>query len=160
MWQWENLAGELQAAEHTEYGTLTLAAPDGGHEIVPGTSMTFQAVRPGDRTTPHSHSWWHLYFVRSGSGAVVFDETGDTAALSEGDILLIPAWSVHHFENGGVGNDGSQNGAFKNGAFENGAFKNGGTADDLLLLNMSNLPQLALLDNKFSKEHERTEDHE
>jgi hypothetical protein len=74
--------------------------------------------------------------------------------LSEGDILLIPAWSVHHFENGEVENDGSAN-----GAFENGGSANGGTADDLLLLNMSNLPQLALLDNKFSKEHGRTEEH-
>ncbi|MFF8102624.1 cupin domain-containing protein [Streptomyces sp. NPDC016640] len=128
LWQWETLAKEIEAAEHTPYGTLTLAAPDGRHEIVPGTSMTFQAVRPGERTTPHSHSWWHLYFVRSGSGTVTFDDTGESAGLSEGDIMLIPAWSVHHFENP----DGTT---------------------DLLLLNMSNLPQLAALYNNFSEEH-------
>ncbi|WP_280719452.1 cupin domain-containing protein [Kitasatospora sp. MAP5-34] len=128
MWQWEALAEALEAAEHTEYGTLTLATPGGSHEIVPGTSMTFQAVRPGERSTPHSHSWWHLYFVRSGSGTVIFDETRETAELSEGDILLIPAWSVHHFENREAGGD-------------------------LLLLNMSNLPQLAGLHINFSKEH-------
>ncbi|WP_329164217.1 cupin domain-containing protein [Streptomyces sp. NBC_01387] len=115
-------------AEHTEYGTLTLAMPEGSHEIFPGASMTLQAVRPGESTTPHSHSWWHLYFIRSGSGVVVFDETQETVELSEGDVMLIPAWSVHHFKNGEA--DG-----------------------DLLLLNMSNLPQMSGLHNKFSKEH-------
>ncbi|WP_158707458.1 cupin domain-containing protein [Streptomyces sp. NRRL F-2799] len=128
LWQWENLAKELAAADHTEYGTLTLATPDGDHQVVPGTSMTFQSVRPGEHTTPHTHSWWHLYFVRSGSGALVFDETEETVRLSGGDIMLIPAWHVHHFENN-----------------ESGV--------DLLLLNMSNLPQLATLHNKFSKEY-------
>ncbi|MFM9371523.1 cupin domain-containing protein [Streptomyces sp. Da 82-17] len=128
VWQWENLAKELAAAEHTQYGTVTLAAPDGDHQVVPGTSMTFQSVRPGERTTPHTHSWWHLYFVRAGFGVVVFDETEETVELSDGDIMLIPAWHVHHFEN--RGSDG-----------------------DLLLLNMSNLPQLADLHNKFSKEY-------
>ncbi|MET8561710.1 cupin domain-containing protein [Streptomyces flaveolus] len=128
VWPWKTLAKEIEAAEHTPYGTLTLAAPDGRHEIVPGTSMTFQAVRPGERTTPHSHSWWHLYFVRAGSGTVIFDDAQESAELSEGDIMLIPAWSVHHFENPY------------------------GQAD-LLLLNVSNLPQLAGLHNNFSKEH-------
>lgn len=127
LWQWEHLAKEIASAEHTEYGTLTLASPGGSHEVVPGTSMTFQVVRPGDRTTPHTHSWWHLYFVRSGTGSVIFDESGDSASVSEGDILLIPAWSAHHFENPGPG-------------------------QDLMLLNMSNLPQLAALHNNFSKE--------
>ncbi|MFE4716456.1 cupin domain-containing protein [Streptomyces sp. NPDC056728] len=127
VWQWEALAKEIEAAEHTPYGTLTLAVPGGSHEVVPGTSMTFQAVRPGERTVPHSHSWWHLYFVRAGSGTVIFDEIGESAELSADDIMLIPAWAVHHFENhDGVG--------------------------DLLLLNMSNLPQLAGLHNNFSKE--------
>lgn len=126
LWPWKALAEDLRTAEHTEYGTITLARPDGSHEIVPGTSMTFQAVRPGESTTPHSHTWWHLYFVRSGTGTVIFDETGESSELSEGDILLIPAWSVHHFENPA------------------------GEAE-LLLLNMSNLPQLAALDNNFSK---------
>ncbi|AWT44776.1 MULTISPECIES: cupin domain-containing protein [Streptomyces] len=128
VWQWENLAKELEAAEHTEYGTLTLAAPGGSHEIVPGTSMTFQVVRTGDRTTTHAHSWWHLYFVRSGAGTVIFDETGESAELTGGDILLIPAWSAHHFENHEAD-------------------------EDLLLLNMSNLPQLAAIHNNFSEEH-------
>lgn len=128
VWQWTTLAKELEAAEHTEYGTLTLGAPEGSHEIIPGTSITLQAVRPGDRTTPHSHSWWHLYFVQSGSGTVIFDTTRETAELSEGDIMFIPAWIVHHFENRDA--DG-----------------------ELLLFNMSNLPQLAGLHNDFSKQH-------
>ncbi|MFJ4715554.1 cupin domain-containing protein [Streptomyces sp. NPDC088785] len=127
IWPWKTLAEELAAAEHSEYGTLTLAGPDGGHQIVPGTSMTFQAVRPGERTTPHAHSWWHLYFVRSGSGVLVLDETSEDVGIDDDDILLIPAWWTHHFENRG-------------------------SEGDLLLLNMSNLPQLASLHNKFSTE--------
>ncbi|MGW6318120.1 cupin domain-containing protein [Streptomyces sp. NPDC055099] len=127
IWPWKSLAKELEAAEHSQYGTLTLTGPDGGHEIVPGTSMTFQSVRPGEHTTPHAHSWWHLYFVRSGSGVLVLDETGETVELDGDDVLLIPAWWTHHFENRG-------------------------TEDELLLLNMSNLPQLVSLHNKFSRE--------
>src|SRR5947207_1778443 len=96
IWPWKALADELNAAEHTEYGSLTLSMPNGDHQIVPGTAMTFQIVPPGGRTTPHSHSWWHLYFVRSGTGSVVFDDPGETNALNGGDILLIPAWTVHH----------------------------------------------------------------
>lgn len=127
LWQWKTLAEEIAAAEHTEYGTLTLSTPDGGHEVLPGTSMTFQVVRPGGRTTPHAHSWWHLYFVRSGLGSLVFTELGDTAELTAGDIVLIPAWVMHRFDNNGA-------------------------ADDLVLLNMSNLPQQAGLGNLLSRQ--------
>ncbi len=126
VWQWKTLAEELGAAEHTEYGTITLSTPDGGHEIVPGTAMTFQVVKPGDRTTPHSHSWWHVYFVRSGAGSVVFDGSDEAAELNTGDIMHIPAWAVHHFENRGV-------------------------EEDLVLLNMSNYPQQSGLGNLLSK---------
>lgn len=129
LWQWRTLADDISSAEHTEYGTLTLSTPDGGHEVLPGTSMTFQVVKPGGRTTSHAHSWWHLYFVRSGQGSLVFTELGDTAELNAGDIVLIPAWVMHRFENHGA-------------------------ADDLVLLNMSNLPQQAGLGNLLSREGE------
>lgn len=132
IWQEKTVAEELDAAEHTEYGSLTLSKPDGAHEIVPGTSMTFQVVKPGGHTTPHAHSWWHLYFVRSGTGVVVFDDTRETAELNAGDIMLIPAWSVHRFENRG-------------------------TQEDMVLLNMSNLPQQADLRNLLSEE-KKTDD--
>jgi mannose-6-phosphate isomerase-like protein (cupin superfamily) len=83
-------------------------------------------VRPGDRTTPHEHAWWHLYFVRAGTGTMVFGDPDDTVGLDAGDIVFIPAWVQHHLENG--------------------------TTDDLLLLNMSNLPQQGELNNLLSKE--------
>jgi gentisate 1,2-dioxygenase len=133
IWQWKVLAQELDATEHTEYGTLTLSTPGSAHEIVPGTAMTFQVVKPGGRTTPHSHSWWHLYFARSGSGSVIFDELHDAAELNAGDIMLIPAWSVHHFENRRA-------------------------QDDLVLLNISNLPQQADLRNLLSQEGEASDE--
>lgn len=118
---------ELASTEHTEYGTLTLAMPNGVNEILPGMSLTIQVVPPGDRTTPHSHSWWHLYVVRSGAGSVIFDELPDAAGLEAADLVLIPAWSVHHFENREA-------------------------ADDLVLLSMTNLPQQAILSNLLSRE--------
>ena len=127
LWRWKALSGELRQAEHTEYGTLTLSTPDGSCEIIPGASLTFQAVKPGDRTTPHAHSWWHLYFVRSGTGAVLFDEPKGEVRLNAGDLLLIPAWATHRFENQGP-------------------------REDLILLNMSNVPQQAVLNNLLSEE--------
>jgi gentisate 1,2-dioxygenase len=126
VWQWDTLAKELDGAEHTEYGTLTLSGPDGGFEVAPGTSMTFQVVEPRGSTTPHEHAWWHLYFVRSGTGAIVFGEPDDAAGLSTGDIVFIPAWVPHHLENDAT--------------------------DDLVLLNMSNLPQQSELNNLLSRE--------
>jgi mannose-6-phosphate isomerase-like protein (cupin superfamily) len=126
VWQWSTLAEELDKAEHTEYGTLTLSAPNGGFEVAPGTSMTLQVVQPGDRTTPHEHAWWHLYFVRSGTGTMVFGAPDDVVRLNAGDIVFIPAWVPHHLENGAT--------------------------QDLLLLNMSNLPQQSELNNLLSEE--------
>lgn len=127
IWKWKALADDLATAEHTQYGTLTLSLPNGSHQPVPGTAMTFQVVRPGGRTTAHSHSWWHLYFVRSGKGSVVFDEPRETAELDVGDIMLIPAWSVHHFENHGA-------------------------PEDMVLLSITNLSQQADLANLMSRE--------
>lgn len=126
IWQWKTVSEELGGAEHTEYGTVTLSTPDGSFEVIPGTSMTFQVVKPGERTTPHSHTWWHLYLVRSGAGSVVFDESHGATEVDSGDVVLIPAWAVHHFENRGAD-------------------------EDLLLINISNLPQQAALHNLISR---------
>jgi gentisate 1,2-dioxygenase len=120
LWQWKTLAKELAVAEHTEYGSLSLSTQDGQHEIVPGAAMTFQVVAPGGRTTPHQHAWWHLYFVQAGSGTAIFADDG-TAELDTGDVMLIPAWSMHRFENH--------------------------STRDMVLLNMSNQPQQAALSN-------------
>jgi gentisate 1,2-dioxygenase len=129
VWQWKTLADALGTAEHSERGTIALTMPDGDTEVVPGTAVAFQVITPGGRTTSHAHTWWHLYVVRSGTGTVVFDELDETADLNPGDIMLIPAWSMHHFENRG----GSQ---------------------DLVLLNLMNLPHLADLGNLLSEEME------
>ena len=128
IWPGDALAKELDQAEHNEYGRLTLSAPDGGLEVLPGTSMTLQVVRPGDATTPHEHAWWHLYFVRSGAGTAVFDEPDGPVRVGDGDILFIPAWVAHHLENDAE------------------------SGQDLILLNMSNLPQQSELNNLRSKE--------
>lgn len=129
IWQWQALAEELDTAEHTERGSFALSIPDGTTEIVPGTALAFQVVKAGGRTAAHAHSWWHLYFVRSGAGSVVFDEQHEDAELNGGDILLIPAWVAHHFENQGA-------------------------AEDLVLLNLLNIPQQANLGNVLSQDKE------
>jgi mannose-6-phosphate isomerase-like protein (cupin superfamily) len=122
LWQWTTLAEELSVAEHTERGSLALSALDGDAESIPGVGAAFQVLKPGGRTTPHSHSWWHLYLVRSGVGRAEFDEVHGGAHLNAGDILLIPAWVQHSFENLDA-------------------------EEDLVLLNLLNIPQQTVLGN-------------
>jgi gentisate 1,2-dioxygenase len=128
IWRWRDLTDELRTAEHTEYGTLTLSKRDGDNEIVPGAALTVQVVKAGERTTSHCHSWWHVYFVRAGTGTVTFDDLFESVDIHPGDVLLIPAWVVHHFENDREG------------------------PEDIMLLSMTNLPQQAALDNRLSRE--------
>jgi gentisate 1,2-dioxygenase len=129
VWRWQELAEMLQAVGHTERGSLTLASGDtaGSCEILPGIAISTQVVKSGASTRSHAHAWWHLYFVQAGVGRALLGETLDATALSRGDLLLIPAWCGHRFENtGGV--------------------------DDLVLMSMTNLPQQARLSNLLADE--------
>jgi gentisate 1,2-dioxygenase len=120
-WSWRETADRLGTVEHPERGTLALTLPDGRAEIMRDVAVAYQVVPAGYSTTPHAHTWYHLFIVRSGSGTVTFHDGGESSRLSAGDIVLVPAWSMHHFTNPG--------------------------SDDLVLLNVMNIPLLADLGN-------------
>ena len=131
VWRWAELAEQLEASEHSERGTLTLstAATAGGCELVPGMAISIQVVRAGCQTRPHAHSWWHLFLVQSGTGTMLLGDSLDATRLSRGDLVLVPAWCEHHFENL-VGQD------------------------SLVLMSITNLPQQARLSNLLADEPE------
>ncbi|WP_044364380.1 cupin domain-containing protein [Streptomyces natalensis] len=120
-WQWSQLAQGLGDVEHPERGTLALSLPDGSAEVLRDVAVGYQVVPAGEHTGPHAHSWYHLSVVQTGTGTVTFDESGETVELNPGDILLVPAWSLHRFTNP--------------------------TSQDLVLLNLMNIPLLARLGN-------------
>lgn len=128
VWRWRDISGGLGDAEHPERGTLALSMPDGGAEIIRDVAVAYQVVPAGKSTTPHAHTWYHLFVVQSGSGTVTFQDTGETTDLNPGDLLLVPAWSPHHFDNP--------------------------TGQDLVLLNLMNIPMLAHLGNLASRQPE------
>jgi mannose-6-phosphate isomerase-like protein (cupin superfamily) len=121
--------GQFPYPEFRERYSARLSMPDGRAEIVRDTAVAYQVVRSGDQTTAHAHSWWHLFVVRSGTGSIVFANPHEQAELHVGDIVLVPAWVTHHFDNPGV-------------------------QGDLVLLNLMNIPQLADLGNISSRERD------
>jgi gentisate 1,2-dioxygenase len=103
IWRAGEIAERLGATAIDERGTLALIDPNGAGKaaIAPGTSCVIQVVPPARRTGVHSHSFWHLCLVRSGSGGVSLGDDGAEDALSAGDTLFIPAWCPHAFSNSG-----------------------------------------------------------
>lgn len=128
-WNWQEIARRLRTVEHPERGTIALTLPDGSAEIMRDVAVAYQVVPAGQTTTPHAHTWYHLFIVQSGTGTITFHEGDETNHLSAGDILLIPAWSTHHFTNS--------------------------TSDDLVLLNVMNIPLLADLGNLATDQPQR-----
>ncbi|MFI6685549.1 cupin domain-containing protein [Streptomyces sp. NPDC050485] len=121
LWRWAELSQELGGVEHPERGTLALALPDGSAEVLRDVAVAYQVVPAGERTSPHTHTWYHLFVVQAGTGTVTFHDRSETTELHIGDILLVPAGSPHHFDNP--------------------------TGQDLVLLNLMNIPLLAHLGN-------------
>ena len=99
-----------------KYSETVLFFPAAGQTCHAYCTFCFRWPQFGERTRPHAHSWWHLFFVRAGSARAVL-KSHASRALAEGDLLLVPAWTDHHFEND--------------------------SPKDLVLLSMSNLPQQA-----------------
>ncbi|HKV00063.1 MAG TPA: cupin domain-containing protein [Vineibacter sp.] len=122
VWPGNDIRHELSARAHGERGTLALVNPDLGDAgaVAPGLSLAVQVVRPGDCTRTHAHSFWHLYLVQEGHGVVDLGDCVGARPLVAGDILLLPAWCPHAFDN------------------------RDGTAD-LVLIALQNLPQCAAL---------------
>ena len=131
VWKWKELAEQFDTSAHTERGTLTLstADPAGRCELVPGMAISIQVVSAGGRTRPHAHAWWHLFVVQAGTGTMVLGSARDEVQLSRGDLVLVPAWCEHHFENTSE-------------------------QESLALMSMTNLPQQAGLSNLLAHEPE------
>jgi gentisate 1,2-dioxygenase len=104
IWRGRDLAARLGSAEVAERGTLALIDADGtgNATIAPGLSGVIQVVPPAGETSVHSHSFWHLCLVRSGSGAVSIGRESAEDPIREGDTLFIPAWCPHAFSNRGA----------------------------------------------------------
>jgi gentisate 1,2-dioxygenase len=101
LWCWEELVASLAKSSTGERGSITLTPPGDCQEpsIAPGISAALQLIPPGEKTAPHAHSFWHIYFVRSGHGELHIGEAASAQRLSPGDIVYIPAWCDHSFAN-------------------------------------------------------------
>jgi gentisate 1,2-dioxygenase len=115
-----------------ERGALALSDPEApdGFSFIDGLSITVLIVPGLSATRPHSHSWWHLFLVRSGRGAVrlehgAIDDSSPTP-IEAGDVLFVPAWREHSFRCS--------------------------STEDLSMLVFGNLPQQARLANKLERQ--------
>jgi len=131
VWKWKEIVEQFDTTAHTERGTITLstAATAGRCELLPGMAISIQVVNAGGRTRPHAHSWWHLFFVQAGAGTMVLGSAQDVVQLSRNDLVLVPGWCAHHFEN----TTGQES---------------------LVLMSLTNLPQQAGLSNLRADEPE------
>lgn len=129
LWRWQNLSQILREVEQKERGALALSLGESGDdcEILPGFSMTLQVVKPGGRTRPHAHSWWHLFYMQQGTGKAFLGDQSDEATLKCGDVLLVPAWCSH-------------------------CFMNEAQDEDLIMMVLGNLPQQLELSNFLARE--------
>ncbi|MVV47764.1 cupin domain-containing protein [Pseudomonas sp. PB120] len=128
VWKGAELTQARKNLEHSDVDTVALAHDTSveGCEVTPGMAIAMQWLNPGVVLKGHAHSWWHLFVIQSGSGALTLGDA-DEVSVSPGDVLLVPAWTKH-------------------------GFVNTGTVEPLAMLNMSNMPQVALLSN-FADSH-------
>lgn len=128
VWKGSELAQLPQTLAASEVDIVALAhdKSTAGCEVTPGMAIAMQWLNPGVMLKGHAHSWWHLFVIQSGSGLLTLDEA-DEVNVSPGDVLLVPAWTTH-------------------------GFVNPSTSTPLAMLNMSNMPQMALLSN-FADSH-------
>ncbi|KPC52716.1 cupin domain-containing protein [Amantichitinum ursilacus] len=116
--------------------TIALAVGPGetGCEVVPGMAMSMQWINPGEQMQTHKHSWWHLFFIQSGHGTVTLQDPDsglpEVTVLAPGDWVLVPAGITHRFDNSSA-------------------------SAPLVMMNINNLPQQALL-SSFSVENTDT----
>jgi gentisate 1,2-dioxygenase len=128
VWKGAELADMRQTLEGSEVDIVALAHDKSikGCEVTPGMAMAMQWLKPGAVLNGHAHSWWHLFVIQSGCGALTLGDA-DEVTVSLGDVLLVPAWTKH-------------------------GFVNTSAVEPLAMLNMSNMPQMALLSN-FADSH-------
>ena len=123
VWKGDELTDMRQSLAASEVDIVALAHADDteGCKLTPGMAVSMQWLKPGTTLNGHAHSWWHLFIIQSGCGALTLGDA-EEVSVSIGDVLLVPAWTRH-------------------------GFVNTSTTEPLAMLNMSNMPQMAQLSN-------------
>lgn len=123
VWKGTELSDLRQTLENSDVDIVALAHGNhtDGCQLTPGMAVSMQWLVPGSTLAGHAHAWWHLFIIQSGSGALSLGEAEDVN-VAPGDVLLVPAWTRH-------------------------GFVNTSATEPLAMLNISNMPQMALLSN-------------
>lgn len=76
---------------------LTYTHPLTGGPTLPTFACAVQLLTPHLKTKAHKHISTTIYQAFRGKGATVVD--GERLEWSQGDIFIVPPWTVHHHEN-------------------------------------------------------------
>jgi gentisate 1,2-dioxygenase len=100
-WPWAEVRKLLDKQAGSDQGTLAMSRDDANDPatVAPGISLVVQRIRPGELTSSHQHSFWHLYWVCEGEGIILTGSRPDKAQLNVGDVLFVPAWCPHALDN-------------------------------------------------------------
>ena len=121
VWTEGELVAMRQKLATSEVDIVALAHDESieGCRLTPGMAVSMQWLIPGSALQGHVHCWWHLFVIQSGTGTLTLDDEAPVI-IGQGDVLLVPAWARH-------------------------GFVNTSSTEPLAMLNMSNMPQMALL---------------
>ena len=91
----ENLA--KVAADDFDDVVFEFTNPHTGAPVMSSFTCWVQLLRPGVATRAHRHTGSSVYFAFEGSGATIID--GIRYSWTQGDVFVIPSWSVHEHVN-------------------------------------------------------------
>lgn len=77
----------------------SMAIMVGRGDGAPNFAMRSFRVEPGGHTPRHSHDYEHEVFVSGGGGTIFID--GEERAIRQGDVIYVPAESLHQFRAAG-----------------------------------------------------------
>ena len=69
----------------------------GTNDGTPTVVSLYHDHEPGESSKHHSHDWEHQVYITRGEGIVWVD--GNEYPIKEGDFVLVPPNSLHHFKN-------------------------------------------------------------
>ena len=103
IWRAQDISSAVSAMPVGDRGSVALSHGRPGEVGVaaPGLSLTIQSLPAGTRLAPHRHSFWHLYTVMSGAGAILLDDDATPLRLARNDWIFVPAWCQHALDNSG-----------------------------------------------------------
>lgn len=110
IWPWETMrpllleAAKVRSPAAVERRVLSMVNPDNtspmDESTITNISAAFQVLLPGERARPHRHSMNALRFTLEGTGAYTVVD-GKRCLMTEGDMILTPAWTWHEHEHDG-----------------------------------------------------------